>query len=88
VFVDLHRNGEATSLERIVQFMGLSSAPEVIEAVREQFTCSEMRERLARIAEQIAVAAERFAPYADLMSSGADTPRFRWDAKPGFCAAA
>ena len=125
VFVDLHRDGEAASLDRIVQFMGVTMAPDVVDAVREQFTFSEMRERAARIAEQppealmngindpvtfmhanhvdkgtrrdwrseltaeqIAVATERFAPYADLMSSGSQAPRFRWDAKPGFFAAA
>jgi hypothetical protein len=125
VFVDLHGDGEAASLERIVEAVGLALAPEVLDAVREQFTFSEMRERSARIAEQppealingindpvtfmhanhvdkgtrrdwrseltadqIAVATERFAPYADLMSSGADAPRFRWGTNPGFFAAA
>jgi hypothetical protein len=124
-FVDLHRDGEAASLERVVEFMGLTLAPQLIDTVREQFTFSEMRERSARIAEQppeallngindpvtfmhanhvdkgtrrdwrseltaeqIAVATERFAPYADLKSSGADAPRLRWDTKPGFFAAA
>jgi hypothetical protein len=125
VFVDLHRDGELRSLERIVEFMGMTLAAEAVDAVREQFTFSEMRERSARIAEQpaealmngindpvtfmhanhvdkgtrrdwrseltaeqIAVATERFAPYADLMSSGAAAPRFRWDTRPGFVAAA
>ena len=50
--MDLHRDGEAASLERIVEFMGLTLAPEVIDAARKQFTFSEMRERSARIAEQ------------------------------------
>jgi Sulfotransferase domain len=125
VFVDLHRDGELRSLERIVGFMGLTLSPEVIESVHEQFTFSEMRERSARIADQpraalmngindpvtfmhanhvekgtrrdwrseltaaqIAVATERFAPYADLMSPGAAAPRLRRDTKPGFFAAA
>ena len=125
VFVDLHRDGELRSLERIVEFMGMTLAPEVVVEVRDKFTFSEMRERSARIAEQppealmngindpvtfmhanhvdkgtrrdwhselsaeqIAVATERFAPYADLMSSGAGAPRFRRDTKPGCVAAA
>ncbi|HTP18583.1 MAG TPA: sulfotransferase domain-containing protein [Solirubrobacteraceae bacterium] len=125
VFVDLHRDGEAASLQRIVEFMDLTLAPEVVDSVREQFTFSEMRERSARIAEQppealmngindpvtfmhanhvdkgtgrdwrseltaeqIDVATERFAPYADLMSSGAEAPKLSWGGKPGFSAAA
>jgi hypothetical protein len=120
VFVDMNRDGEAASLERIVEFMGVPLAPDAIEAVREQFTFAQMRERSARIAEQppealmrglndpdtfmfanhvdkgagrdwrgeltseqIAVATERFAPYADLTAWGASTPRLRWDTDPG-----
>ncbi len=52
VFIDLHRDGEAASLERIVKFMGVPVPPAELEEVREQFTFSAMRERSEQIAEQ------------------------------------
>lgn len=52
VFIDLHRDGEAASLERIVDFMGIAVPPAELEDVREEFTFSAMRERSERIAEQ------------------------------------
>jgi Sulfotransferase domain len=51
-FIDLHRDGEAASLERIVKFMGLELAPAELDNVREEFSFAEMRERSAQIAEQ------------------------------------
>jgi hypothetical protein len=51
-FIDLHRDGEAASLERIVKFMGIAVPPDIVEEVRAQFSFEEMRERSERIAEQ------------------------------------
>jgi hypothetical protein len=52
VFIDLHRNGEAASLERIVDFLGVVVAPAELAKIRDEFTFTAMRERSERIAEQ------------------------------------
>jgi hypothetical protein len=52
VFIDLHRDGEPASLERIVKFIGADLPPAELEELREEFSFAAMRERSAQIAEQ------------------------------------
>ena len=115
VFVDLHGDGEATSVQRIVDFMGLPLDPADVASVQEQFSFSRMRDRSSRVAtespdallngindpvtfmhanhvdkgndrdwrhelteQQIAVASNRFAPYADLIGTRDAATTLRW----------